>query len=165
MAHHTVTLGLWSGRWRSSRGLLWDQYRKCLLTAKGSLRLYRRTAIFNEPLDNKSAVLNRPSHGVNWERHEHSCLTTHSPLLYPHTALATPRLNRGVLSAAPFTMLLWNNIPFMKFIYFVLRVCLIVGSMSSNFSIYFIYVLFKEHMRVTTYAIANYTRLRFIISF
>jgi hypothetical protein len=34
MAHHTVTLGLWSGRWWISRGLLWGQYRKfCLLTA------------------------------------------------------------------------------------------------------------------------------------
>jgi hypothetical protein len=32
-AHHTVTLELWSGRWWSSRGLLWDRYRKfCLLT-------------------------------------------------------------------------------------------------------------------------------------
>jgi hypothetical protein len=38
----------------------------------------------NELLYNKSALLTRPSHGVNWERHENSCLTTHSPLLYPH---------------------------------------------------------------------------------
>jgi hypothetical protein len=45
---------------------------------------YRRTAILNELLDNTSAVLTRLSHGVNRERHEHSCLTTHSPLLHPH---------------------------------------------------------------------------------
>jgi hypothetical protein len=32
---------------------------------KGTLHYYWRTAIFNELLDNKSAVLTRPSHGVN----------------------------------------------------------------------------------------------------
>jgi hypothetical protein len=43
-------------------------------------------------------VPTRPSHGVNRERHEHSCLTTHSPLLYPNP---TSSPNRGVLSAEP----------------------------------------------------------------
>jgi hypothetical protein len=33
--------------------------------AKGTLRHYRRTAISNELLDNESAVLTLPSHGVN----------------------------------------------------------------------------------------------------
>jgi hypothetical protein len=33
--------------------------------AEGTLRHYQRTAILNELLDNKSAVLTRPSHGVN----------------------------------------------------------------------------------------------------
>jgi hypothetical protein len=33
--------------------------------AKGMLRHYRRTAILNELLDNKSVVLTRPSHGVD----------------------------------------------------------------------------------------------------
>jgi hypothetical protein len=55
----------------------------------------------NELLYNKSTVLTRPSHGVNWERHEHSCLMTHSPLPYPTPPIATPRPNPGVLSAAP----------------------------------------------------------------
>jgi hypothetical protein len=83
MAHHIVTLGLWSGRWWSSRGLLWDQYRKFrLLTVPEE---WRRTAILNEFLDNKSALLTRLSHVVKWERHEHSCLMTRFPLLYPQT--------------------------------------------------------------------------------
>jgi hypothetical protein len=38
---------------------------------------YLRTAILNELLNNKNAVLTQPSHSVN-------CLTTHSLLLYPH---------------------------------------------------------------------------------
>jgi hypothetical protein len=29
-----ITLGLWSGRWWSSRGLLWDQYRKRMRMAR-----------------------------------------------------------------------------------------------------------------------------------
>jgi hypothetical protein len=63
MAHHTVTLGLWSGRWWRLWGLLWDQCRKfCFLTV---LRRYRRTTILNELLNNKSAVLIRPSYVVN----------------------------------------------------------------------------------------------------
>jgi hypothetical protein len=52
--------------------------------AKGTLHHYRWRAILNYLLDNKSALLPRPSHGVNSERHEHSCLTTLSPLLYLH---------------------------------------------------------------------------------
>jgi hypothetical protein len=37
--------------------------------------------MLNELLDNKSAVLNRPSHGVDWKRHEHSCPMINSSLL------------------------------------------------------------------------------------
>jgi hypothetical protein len=67
---------------------------------KGTLRHYRRTAIFNELLDNKSTVLTRPGHGVNWERHEHNCLKHISHCSIPTLPLATPCPNRGVLSAA-----------------------------------------------------------------
>jgi hypothetical protein len=49
----------------------------------------------NELLDNKTLVLIWPSHGVKWERHEHSCLTTHSPLLYLHPTLSYAALKLG----------------------------------------------------------------------
>jgi hypothetical protein len=52
---------------------------------------------FERTLDNKSMVLTRRIHGVNWERHEHSCLATHSPLHYPHPtpSYAAPKLGNS----------------------------------------------------------------------
>jgi hypothetical protein len=63
----------------------------------------------NELLNNKSAVLTWPSHGMNWERHEHSCLTTHFPLLYPHPApsYASPKLGSS------FCRTLYLDLPFL----------------------------------------------------
>jgi hypothetical protein len=47
----------------------------CWLCLKG-WNVSRETAILNELLGNKSELFIRPRYGVNWERHEHSCLTT-----------------------------------------------------------------------------------------
>jgi hypothetical protein len=43
--------------------------------------------------NNKWAMLMRPIHGMNWERHERSCLTTYSLLLYlqPTPSYAPPK--------------------------------------------------------------------------
>jgi hypothetical protein len=59
----------------------------------------------NELLDNKSVLLTRPSHGMNWDWHEHSCLTTHAPLLYPHptSSYAVPK------SGSSFCRILYLN--------------------------------------------------------
>jgi hypothetical protein len=38
---------------------------ECKADAKDTLRHYRRTTILNKLLDNKSALLTRPSYGVN----------------------------------------------------------------------------------------------------
>jgi hypothetical protein len=98
MAHHTVTLGLWSGRWWSS------QHRKfCLLTAKSTLRHYRRTAILNELLDNKSAVLTRPSHKLRtaWTQLFNDTLPTAPP--HPTPSYAAPK------SGSSFCRTLYNG--------------------------------------------------------
>jgi hypothetical protein len=51
-----------------------------------------------------------PSHGVNWEQHEHSCLATHSPLLYPyHTpGCAPPKLGSSFCRTLYYAHLFWT---------------------------------------------------------
>jgi len=53
---------------------------------------------FYKLLNNKASMFSQPRHGVHWKRHVRRCSTTRSP---PE---AMPLPNRGVLSAAPFSI-------------------------------------------------------------
>jgi hypothetical protein len=68
----------------------------------------------------------RQNHGGNWERHEHSCLTTRSPLLYP---LPTPSY-AAPKSGSSFcrTLYVWNpfGISQLYCIYTVRYMCLLL---------------------------------------
>jgi hypothetical protein len=99
MAHDTVTLGLWSGRWLSSQGLLWDQYRKRMRKA--------RCVIIGEPplWMNSSTTKARcsPDQAMVWtENGMNTAVYRRTPhRSIPVPPVATLRPNRGVLSIPP----------------------------------------------------------------